>query len=1085
MRAYHDTRNSACRAPFGAVPVGTEVMLALDVWDDPGASCACRLWIDGIGERLLPAEKEEKDGHLRFICRLRTEAPDIIWYRFAVTGSDGRVVFYGAEDNRTGGEGRLSEYEPPSFQLTVYIPRSLPEWYRSAVVYQIFPDRFRRGSDWKELADAALKQKRRGPGRRLVQSWNATPSYDKAPDGKIRTWDFYGGTLSGIEEKLDRLSAMGITALYLNPIFEASSSHRYDTGNYRNIDPMLGDESAFRRLADAAAERGISIILDGVFNHTGCDSLYFNKYGNYPELGAWQSEDSPYRSWYRFDDSPIGYDCWWGVDDLPCLEEEDEGCRRFIFRDPDSVVRSWLRAGAKGWRLDVADELPDDFIEGIRSAVTDTAGPDGLLLGEVWEDASHKVSYGKLRRYLLGTELDSVMNYPFRAVVHDFLLGRQSAEDLAEVLRSLQENYPPSAFYGALNLMGSHDRPRIMTVMGGAPDPSCLSEEERRNYRLSPQQRSLAKSRIWLMTLLQMTVPGVPCIYYGDEAGMEGYSDPYNRGAFPWGEEDEDLAAIYRNAIGIRRLDPVFTGGSFEPFAKNGDVFGFFRDTDISHAAVMVNRSLFETRTVSIPAGGERAFEIISGGPVAVNEGQAVLTLPPMGSAAVFFCGADSGFAAKMPEGSGVLCHITCLPNEGGPGNIGQPALDFLDLLAASGQRYWQILPIHPTDAEGSPYAGASAFAGNLSLLPENGEELRELFRSFKGGKEYDDFCEDNAYWLTPYALYMGLKKVHENAPWYEWPERYRSYDPAAITDADVLKEADLQRFCQFRFHCLWQKLRRAAERAGVKIIGDIPMYVSLDSADVWAHRSLFTVDEQGRKTSCAGCPPDDFAPEGQHWGNPLYRWDKMKEDGYDWWMRRLERMFGLFDYVRLDHFRGFESYWSIPEGERPSEGQWLYGPGAEFFRTAYERFGPLPVLAEDLGTITPAVRGLLGICGFLGTEVVQFGEKDPSAGYRPQEGKILYSGTHDNQTLAGWCKTRYPDADPKETADRILVKIMSSGANVIILPLQDVLGLDDEARMNTPGTTGTNWRWQARSEQMPEALRKLRMLENAKTRGE
>ena len=254
-------------------------------------------------------------------------------------------------------------------------------------------------------------------------------------------------------------------------------------------------------------------------------------------------------------------------------------------------------------------------------------------------------------------------------------------------------------------------------------------------------------------------------------------------------------------------------------------------------------------------------------------------------------------------------------------------------------------------------------------------------------------------------------------------------------------------------------------------------MYVSSDSADVWAQRELFTVDGQGRKTHCAGVPPDAFCPEGQHWGNPLYRWDRMKEDGYDWWMRRFERMFGLYDYVRLDHFRGFESYWSIPEGEDHRAGQWISGPGTDLFRTAYERFGPLPVLAEDLGTLTPAVRGLLDECGFAGTDVVQFYDGDPLTEYRPPEGKIVYSGTHDNQTLVGWCRTRYPDLDPEKTADRLLAQVLSCGANVVILPLRDVLGLDDSARMNTPGSTGITWRCKAGKEQMPKALQRLRAL--------
>jgi 4-alpha-glucanotransferase len=405
--------------------------------------------------------------------------------------------------------------------------------------------------------------------------------------------------------------------------------------------------------------------------------------------------------------------------------------------------------------------------------------------------------------------------------------------------------------------------------------------------------------------------------------------------------------------------------------------------------------------------------------------------------------------------------------------------LDFVDLLAGAGQRYWQILPVHPTDEYGSPYAGRSAFAANVSLLPEGEEELRARFRSFTGGERYEAFCRGSAYWLTPYALFMGLKKKYDNKPWYEWPKPQRNYDPDAVTDPEVLEEAAFQRFCQFRFQCLWQRLREHAAQAGVRIIGDLPMYVSEDSADVWSQRAIFTMDAQGRKTHCAGVPPDAFCAEGQHWGNPLYRWEKLKEDGYGWWMQRFARVFELYDYVRLDHFRGFESYWAIPEGEEPSAGRWLYGPGTELFRTAYERFGPLPVLAEDLGTLTPAVRGLVDVCGFPGVDVVQFCDGDPLAEYRPPEGKVVYSGTHDNQTLVGGGRSRYPDLVPEEAAGKLLERVLASGAEVVILPLQDVMGLDDSARMNTPGTTGNNWRWQARAEQMSGAQQRLRALAN------
>ena len=1078
MRAYHDSRQETYRTPFGAVAAGTDVTLSIDIWDDRGATCICRVWVDGRGESLLPMERRDLEDRIRFSCRVKSLEPDLVWYSFILTGSGGNTCWYGAKEGMVGGEGQLYGWEPPSFQLTVYRPRPLPDWYKNAVVYQIFPDRYRRGKDWEELARIALEGKRKGPARRLCREWEKVPFYEKDADGRVKAWDFYGGTLSGIQEEIGRLKRLGITALYLNPIFEAASNHRYDTGDYTKVDAMLGGEAAFRQLAEAADEAGISLILDGVFNHTGCDSLYFNKYGNYDSLGAYQSEDSPYRSWYRFDDSPAGYDCWWGVDDLPNLEETAPGYRKLIFEGEDSVVRHWLKAGAKGWRLDVADELPDEFIEGIKSAVTETLGADGLLIGEVWEDASHKISYSKLRRYLLGTELDGVMNYPLRDGVHSYLLGRASAQELCELLTSLKENYPKEALYGALNLMGSHDRPRLLTLMGEAPDAEKLTEEEKRDYRLPAEKKGLAKGRIWLATLLQMTLPGVPCVYYGDDAGLEGYADPYNRGTFPWGGEDKDLETIYRNSIALRKLYPVFTEGEFTPFARGDDVFGFIREDGTDCCAVLVNRSLSKTQTVSIPARGKTAADLVGGRPVTVkDDGTAEITLWPMGSAVVFFRDDEPRLGATMPRGSGVLSHITSLPNADGPGSIGAPAKRFVDFLAEAGQKYWQILPLNPTDEHGSPYAGASAFAANPALLPESEAELRKAFRTFAGGADYEAFCERNRNWLEPYAAFTALKKQYGGKAWQDWPEIDRAYPPGSAGNTQVRDEADFQKFCQYRFHVLWTELRAYAAGKGISIIGDLPMYVSADSADVWCERELFTVDRDGRSSRCAGVPPDYFAKEGQLWGNPLYDWDRMALDGYDWWMRRLARVFDLYDYVRLDHFRGFESFWSIPAGEKATEGAWMFGPGSDLFEKAKERFGLLPVLAEDLGSLTPAVRGLVERCGFPGTDVVQFFDGDPLEGYQPPLGKVAYTGTHDNQTLVGWCTDRYPGLDPLETAERLKKAVMDCRADVVILPLQDVLGLGDEARMNTPGTTGKNWAWQAKETDMKGAAEALLAL--------
>lgn len=851
---------------------------------------------------------------------------------------------------------------------------------------------------------------------------------------------------------------MGITVLYINPIFEAASNHRYDTGDYEKIDPLLGNEDDFKLFCREAKNHGIRIILDGVFNHTGCDSKYFNKYGNYDSNGAWQGDNSPYREWFSFKEDGT-YDCWWGVDDLPSVVEQTESYKKYIYDDEDSVVRKWLRMGASGWRLDVADELPDDFIAGIKSAMIKENGDDALLLGEVWEDASNKISYSELRKYFLGDELDGVMNYPFRDGILAYLTGKMSAESLCEILYSLYENYPEENFYASLNLIGSHDRMRVVTKLGGAPDSYTMSDEDKKNFRLSQDNFNLAKGRMWIAALLQMTMPGVPCIYYGDEAGMQGYEDPYNRGTFPWDNVDSDMFTMYQNAIRLRKTLDVFTDGDFKPLSFGSEVFGFVRETESEKAVVLVNNSLQNTNMVWLDCEYKMS-ELISGQVPEYKDGKIGVKLYPLGSV-VLYTNKGNVLSKPLEEGKGVLCHITSLPNADGSGHIGKPAFDFVDYLAANGYKYWQMLPINPVDAFGSPYAGDSAFAGNVRLLGKSNEELEEEYKAWvkQSGrirdKEFKKFVKDNEDWLRPYAMYKSIKALGSKMP--------SVYSESLYVNPDYADGAEYYMYRQYSFEKAWNKLHEYANSKGISIIGDMPMFVSADSSDVWAAPENFAVDDKLVIEEEAGVPPDYFAKDGQAWGNPVYKWDSMKADGYTWWLRRLERAFFLYDYVRLDHFRGFAAYWSIENGKKAIEGSWKWGPGMELFRKAYKKFGPLPVIAEDLGLITPAVRALVAGCGFTGTDVMQFYDGNPLDGYYPKENKIAYTGTHDNQTILGWCEDRYPDMDAKQTSEKLMQILDECDADVKIVPLQDLLGLGDESRMNMPGTTDRNWSWQAK----------------------
>ena len=1059
------------RTPFGAAAKGGPIRLSIDVSGDMPQAVELRLWREDEGEELVPMSLwESAEEGMRYTATIEPDETGIIWYSFNITASDGAVWRYGAAEEHAVGEGAFAFGDPPSFQITVYEPRETqPTWWQNGVCYQVFPDRFARGADWEERA-ATLKKPRKGPKRKLVKNWSEAPSYKRKKDGSIAQWDFYGGTLEGVREKLGYLEELGVTCIYLNPIFEAASNHRYDTADFLKIDPALGDTESFTRLCDEAHARGMHVILDGVFNHTGRDSRYFNAFGNYPEVGAAQSEKSPYRSWYKLKDDG-SYSSWWGIADLPDVEETDPSYQEFICGE-NGVLRTWMRAGADGWRLDVADELPDSFIVKIKEAVL-AEKPDGLVIGEVWEDATTKYAYDELRQYFQGAELDGVMNYPFRAGLLDYLTGEATAPEFARTLAQLGEHYPREALASCMNLIGSHDRERVLTVLGGAPAADELTDEECAERRLTDNERSLAVSRYWVASLIQMCMPGVPSIYYGDEAGLEGYRDPYNRATYPWGAENRDCFNITRNAIALRKTLPVLVSGDFEPFALNDDVFGFWRTNGDECVCVLANASLESSHAVRIPARGPQVVDVVSGCGVEVAEGECEIFLWPLGTSVLHFH-AHERLQKPLEPGTGVIAHVTSVPGAGGRRGTIQDGADFIDWLHEAGARYWQILPINPTDQYGSPYAGLSAFAGHTELVLASDEERRLAEKSIKEGS---DFVARNADWLEPYAAFCAIKDMMGEGPWWEWPAKYRRYDRKLLRDKELAPRVRHHMAEQLLFEWEWDSLRRYASDNDIQIIGDMPMYVSADSSDVWAHPELFAFDaDAGVPTLVAGAPGDHLAPEGQVWGNPCYRWDEHARTGYAWWLRRLERAFELYDVVRLDHFIGFSSYYGIPYGESAAAGSWRFGPGAELFRAARKRFGQLPLLAEDLGTITPAVRALVAEVGAPGMSVVQFADEDVREAFHPSTDTVAYLSTHDTSTLLGWVERNFAleGAEARELADKIAAHALVSNADVVMMQLQDVLGLGDEARMNVPGVAEGNWSWQAEEGSLTPASQRL-----------
>ncbi len=574
MNYYYDPLDRACKSETGAIARGSTVTLNIyreDGGEDDFSAEVCTLIVcrDGEAERGIPMQKTERG----FTVSLRFHEIGLYFYRFLF----GSGCFLGCGKFRRGTLTR----DPEPWQITVFEESyRTPAWFKGGVMYQIFPDRFFRAE-----GDYPVK-----PYKKLRGDWGGTPSFRPNEYGKVLNNDFFGGNLEGIREKLPYLKDLHVTAVYLNPIFEAYSNHRYDTGDYTKIDPLLGTEEDFVRLTADAKALGIRIVLDGVFNHTGDDSRYFNKFGRYDSVGAYQSPASPYIGWYRFREYPDSYESWWGIETLPAIEERSESYQNFICGE-DGVVKTWLKRGAGGWRLDVADELPDFFLRKVRTAVK-TADPEAILIGEVWEDASNKISYDERRTYLQGDELDSVMNYPLKDGILNFVRTGNTAQ-LKETIAMLLDHYPKETLDCLMNILGTHDTVRVLTVFGGK---TCVEKEEMARAALTEEEAAQAAEKVKMAAVLQFTLPGVPCVYYGDEIGMQGYADPFCRGCFDWSKTDCGLHAFYCKLGEIRteRFPEIFKDGAYRELYADGGCIVYERRSGGKSVVVAVNNSAGE-----------------------------------------------------------------------------------------------------------------------------------------------------------------------------------------------------------------------------------------------------------------------------------------------------------------------------------------------------------------------------------------------------------------------------------------------------------------------------------------------------------
>lgn len=569
MVLEHNAADAFYRYPQGALPAGAPVCLRLRIVGEGAVEKAeLRVW-DGEEHRFPMRALGARDGARYYEAMVTvSDEPCLYWYRFEVE-TGGQALMLGSPHG-AGSVGAMGSEE--SFQISVYDPAyCTPEWMHEGVMYQIMVDRFFHGA-----GTDALMHARDGEDVALHADWNEMPFLNVSENGDNFANDFYGGNLEGVHQKLPYLKELGVTILYLNPIFSARSNHKYDTRDYRTVDPMFGDEEALRRLCADAKEMGIRVMLDGVFSHVGDDSVYFNRRGTFGEhVGAYRDPDSPYAKWFTFKHWPDDYDCWWGFRTLPNVNEMDEDFRKHILNGEDAVVKHWIRQGTNGWRLDVADELPMEFLRELRREVK-TLNPDAAVLGEVWEDASNKVTYGEMRSYVLGDTLDSVMNYPLREALIAFLTGVRAAGSVVEELTALLMNYPKPFLYSLMNLMGSHDRPRILNVLA-CNDGNDIPRALRAEHHLTAEQRMIGALREQMMLRMVMSVPGMPCIYYADEAGLEGCADPFCRRTYPWGAEDQAMLEVYRRMTAMRHAHHELRTGECRYIAPNDDVLGVIR----------------------------------------------------------------------------------------------------------------------------------------------------------------------------------------------------------------------------------------------------------------------------------------------------------------------------------------------------------------------------------------------------------------------------------------------------------------------------------------------------------------------------
>ncbi len=552
------------KEPFGAVRCGEKIKFSIRVSGTWAYKAELLVFCENSGEDMsVPMfwDTKEKDMDT-YICELIAEEnPGIFWYCFKVHTFDGNVAFCG----KNGIAQNLREIH--RYQLTVSSKEYVtPSWFSEGVTYHVFVDRFFRDSKSKKLSSDDFFY--------VHQSPDETPLFKPNENGEVENRDIYGGNIKGVTEKLLYLESLGVRTIYLSPVFEAWSNHKYNTADYKKIDAHFGNEDDLRKLCEEAKKLGMRVILDGVFSHTGSDSLYFNREGRYGTGGAYRDADSEFRDWYDFYDNGK-YSSWWGIDTLPQVNELNPRYLDYIINDKSSVVAHWMDVGVSGWRLDVADELPDEFIKKLKNRAKQE-NSEALIIGEVWEDASTKKAYGVNKTYFTEGILDGVMNYPLKNAVLGFLKNEITAERFLEEVNSLVENYPLASQNCLMNIIGTHDTVRAINELSVGPMRE-ISKEERAERNLTQRELELGKMRLRQAAVMQYMFPGSPCIYYGDEIGMQGFEDPFNRRYFLWDNIDKDLLCFYQTLGKLKTSYDAMKMGEFKVNYAKGDVVAISR----------------------------------------------------------------------------------------------------------------------------------------------------------------------------------------------------------------------------------------------------------------------------------------------------------------------------------------------------------------------------------------------------------------------------------------------------------------------------------------------------------------------------